>query len=985
MFRLYASALAGFLAMASGLAAAAPPPGLDKINHIVVLYLENRSFDNLFGLFPGADGVADAGRAATQVDLGGVPFKTLPPVLKDGKPDPEYPANLPNAPFRADKFVPLDQKHGDLVHRFYQEQQQIDGGWMDKFAAVSNAGGLTMSYYDGSSLELWQYAKRYTLADHFFHAAFGGSFLNHFWLICACTPKWDDAAPELRAELDASGNLVKDGQVTPDGFAVNTTELVYQPHSEGADPKKLLPPQTMPTIGDRLDEKGIGWAWYAGGYQAVMTGHADPKALFMTHHQPFVYFKSYADGTAAKGAHLKDEADFLDAIDKGTLPAVSFWKPDGRDDEHPGYATVAEGDRHAALILRKIEASPNWKDTVVIVTSDENGGLWDHVAPPKKDRWGPGSRVATIIVSPFAKQGYIDHTSYDTTSILALIEARFELKPLTDRDAKADPMLNAFDFGAKGWPLKGSITALFWVIEILVMLLLFYPLWHFFDEGWGERCQEFSNSIGQKDLGIYLKRFWPASERESWIDADEAARATFFQNKIYVTLIGKRRYIGPGLLLFAIAFVSTALAVIMAMRSGYEHYFVFYHDWQTQEATTLVAAHMPLTELDGTFWPFPIVTLSLETMAAIAGAYLFVVSVIIQGTRARTLVTADLLWASARFVIAIPMGLSLAQIANASLGAFVAFGLGAFPMDSLLKLIRRITGITLNKSEQEDASDQLVKLMGVTPDISACLGGEGISAVQQLADVDPVALAIRSGLAFDYVIFLVCQAQAWCFIGDVMQKLAPLGLGDARAILELSRRLDVDPNARTVLEAAAIVAYGSAKSSSDAAPKPSGGAAKTGDAASAAAPAASADADARKQWTAMLENAFRDIANDEYTEFLAQFAVRSGGAGVPAAPLGALEAERVQLAIDRDVAALVQLRAAATPDNQVVRQAHLDHATALQGEARALFDAILVQENAREAHGGGPPTPEETANLAQLRQQADAVAQLRREIETAEG
>ena len=115
-------------------------------------------------------------------------------------------------------------------------------------------------------------------------------------------------------------------------------------------------------------------------------------------------------------------------------------------DEHPGHADIASGDRHVAAILRRIEASPLWADSAIIVTWDENGGFWDHVAPPVVDRWGPGTRVPAIIVSPFAKKGSVDHTTYDTTSILRFIEVRYGLRPLAERDRKANDLRNAFLF-----------------------------------------------------------------------------------------------------------------------------------------------------------------------------------------------------------------------------------------------------------------------------------------------------------------------------------------------------------------------------------------------------------------------------------------------------------------------------------------------------------------------------------------------------------
>ena len=124
-----------------------------------------------------------------------------------------------------------------------------------------------------------------------------------------------------------------------------------------------------------------------------------------------MYFARYADGTAAKAKHLKDEKDFMAAIRKGRLPAVAFFKPLGQDDEHPGYASLLEGQRHVAAIVHAIQHGPQWKDTAIIITYDEHGGRWDHVAPPKVDRWGPGSRVPTIIVSPYATSSTTPNTT----------------------------------------------------------------------------------------------------------------------------------------------------------------------------------------------------------------------------------------------------------------------------------------------------------------------------------------------------------------------------------------------------------------------------------------------------------------------------------------------------------------------------------------------------------------------------------------------
>jgi len=282
----------------------------------------------------------------------------------------------------------------------------------------------------------------YAIADNFFQGAFGGSFLNHQFLICACVPTWPDAPESIVAQLDANGVMVKDGQVTPDGFAVNTSYSVNTPHPASAT--ALLPTQTAATIGDRLSEKGVSWAWYSGGWNTAVLGHPDP--LFQAHHQPFAYYANYADGTSGRTDHLRDELDFYTDVAAGRLPAVSFVKPLGPDNEHPGYATLQNGQLHVADLISAIQSSPAWDDTAIIITYDEHGGRWDHVPPPVIDRWGPGLRVPTIIISPFARKGVVDHTQYETASILRLIETRWQLEPLSTRDAAAGDLLTAFDF-----------------------------------------------------------------------------------------------------------------------------------------------------------------------------------------------------------------------------------------------------------------------------------------------------------------------------------------------------------------------------------------------------------------------------------------------------------------------------------------------------------------------------------------------------------
>lgn len=486
--RALVASITSLLALAGCAGGPAPDARIARIQNVVVIYAENHSFDNLYGLFPGANGIGQATlEQATQLDHDGKPLPELLVFGRDGKPDPNYP-RLPNRPFRIDA-PPVNRLATQMVpspiHAFFHNQEQINGGRNNLFAAMSNVGGWTMGYYDGSQFRLWQWAREYTLADNFFMGAFGGSYLNHQYLVCACAPRHDTAPASMRARLDASGRLEKrpgspsaavgavqvfsagGGQVTPDGYSVNTSQPPYQPSGippaadgprERANPKggkigntnlgEPVPPQIATTIGDTLSARAVSWAWYAGGYnKALADGMQAPDAPrqviyhraagspnFQPHHQPFNYYARFAPGTPDREKHLLDGDDFIKAVQSGTLPAVSFYKPAGVDTQHPSYTDVMTGDAHIADVLKKLRASPQWKGLLVIVTYDENGGYWDHVPPPSRpgwgDRFGPGTRVPAILIGPTVRRGYVDSTPYDTTSILKFITQRFGLEPL---------------------------------------------------------------------------------------------------------------------------------------------------------------------------------------------------------------------------------------------------------------------------------------------------------------------------------------------------------------------------------------------------------------------------------------------------------------------------------------------------------------------------------------------------------------------------
>src|SRR5580698_8140705 len=511
----------------------------NDIDTIVVIYAENRAFDNLYGNFPGAHGLNEVlgpdGRPlpayAPQIDRNGSVLPALPPAwggvtAPGAKPvvTEAQSLGLPNAPFSIERaFTPQSNVTlststvtRDLWHRFYEHQMQIDGGKNDGYAAWSDAGGLALGHYDYSQSALYALAREFVLADNFFQGAFGGSFLNHQYLICACAPEYPEAdtaaakpsiavlekdaaghyLPRLKtattppaSALDEPPTFARSGDITPldyfgDGkfYAVNTMQPPYQPSRNKpasgdasfayADPHNstTLPPQTRRNIGDALDAKGIAWAWYAGAWNAAVADGRRPRSQkreviytpetaggnpdFQAHHQPFNYYEHFDPATHAdqRAAHLKDYEDLLTDVAAGRLPAVTFYKPQGNLNQHAGYASVAEGDAHIAELVEKLRAGPQWHRMLIVITYDEFGGAWDHVAPPQGDLLGPGARIPALIISPFAKRGSVDHTQYDTESILRLITRRFDLDVL--------PGLEQRDAGlrAHGAPPMGDLT-----------------------------------------------------------------------------------------------------------------------------------------------------------------------------------------------------------------------------------------------------------------------------------------------------------------------------------------------------------------------------------------------------------------------------------------------------------------------------------------------------------------------------------------------
>jgi len=368
---------------------------LGAINHIVVVYEENHSFDNLYGGWEGVNGLAAADTAhTTQIGQGGAAYTCLlqndvnlksPPLLgdcTDTSTGTSFVSHFANSPFSIETFIPASAltcpqpgvfaPNGllpsaanlpggctkDIVHRFYQEQYQLNNGAQNLYVTGSDAVGLSMGNYNTQALPIYAYLHspahpHYAISDNFFQSAFGGSFLNHQWLVAAATPTYATAPSSLYSKIDSNGmpnnyalyhatGPVADGPLTQlcpsavpgracGAYAVNTIQPAVQPTSSSTT---KLPLQTGTTIGDELSAAGVSWAWYSGGWSNAdgdvgapgwTNGSAGtcadtysfanpaypycPNKVFQFHHQPLNYYASFAPGTPGR-AHLQDEVAF---------------------------------------------------------------------------------------------------------------------------------------------------------------------------------------------------------------------------------------------------------------------------------------------------------------------------------------------------------------------------------------------------------------------------------------------------------------------------------------------------------------------------------------------------------------------------------------------------------------------------------------------------------------------------------------------------
>jgi phospholipase C len=428
---------------------------ITPVEHLVVIFQENVSFDHYFATYPKAEnlpGETVFTASANTPAVDGLDASLLAP-------------NNSNAaqPFR---LGPAQAQTCSQDHGYAAEQAAFNGGRMDRFVEEVGNGaggcpdyghgvGLTMGYFDGNTVTaLWSYAQHFAMSDTSFGTTFGPSTVGAINLISGQTTGFAPAAG-----VTAAGTLVGDPEPAGDACASGESTSAR----EGRN------------IGDLLTAKGVTWGWFQGGFADCASSHANLGGVvsrdYVPHHDPFQYYASTANpsheppasvaeiGHAGPANHNYDLASFWDAVDAGTMPAVSFIKAPAYADGHSGYSSPLDEQRFLVDTLNRLQAYPEWAGTAVVIAYDDSDGWYDHVYGPQvhddADRKGLGPRLPLLVVSPFAKANYVDHTVTDQTSILRFIEDNWMTGRIggTSYDEHAGSIQSMFDFEARARPV----------------------------------------------------------------------------------------------------------------------------------------------------------------------------------------------------------------------------------------------------------------------------------------------------------------------------------------------------------------------------------------------------------------------------------------------------------------------------------------------------------------------------------------------------
>jgi phospholipase C len=386
----------------------------DKIKHVVFMVKENRTFDHMFGRFPGANG-------------------TTTGVTCDGDVISLRRAN--------DTTESVD-------HSFLAGLVAVNGGEMNCFNRVRGSTERPWAYVQYRREDIpnyWRYAERFTLADRFFSSVYGPTTVEHMWIIAGQSDRFVDVERpdqfgegEGREFCDDESELMWSFDklnAEEEGLAFELEEVPSITELVNRFWVERWPCTDITVMPDLLEERGISWKYY-------FSGAGPMRAIGMIKHIRF--------GPMWK--KVVPASDFVEDVSKGDLPSVSWVIPSWTSSDHPEAAGICRGENWTVRTLNALMKSEHWKDTAVVLTWDDYGGFYDHVPPPHVDLYGMGPRVPAIVISPWARRGYVDHGTYDFSSVLKTIERIFELPPLGERDRRSADMLGAFDFDQKPLP-----------------------------------------------------------------------------------------------------------------------------------------------------------------------------------------------------------------------------------------------------------------------------------------------------------------------------------------------------------------------------------------------------------------------------------------------------------------------------------------------------------------------------------------------------
>ncbi len=436
------------------------------IKNVVVIFQENVSFDHYFGTYPNALNPP-----------GEPPFNAKPDTPSVNGLNETLLTKNPNSlqPQR------IDRSHvntADQDHDYTAEQQAFDRGLMDKFVQFTGTPEGTgptrvMDYFDGNVVTaLWNYAQHFAMSDNSYGTNFGPSTVGALNLISGNTHGVVNDVPGDAID----GTVIDDPQPTLDSAATRDNVQMDGPN-----------------IGDLLNAKDLTWGWFNGGFDNTSATHigsdGKPKPDYIPHHEPFQYYAQTANknhlpptsvsaiGKTDQANHQYDITRFFQALDAGLLPAVSFLKAPAYQDGHAGYSDPLLEQEFLVSTINRIMESPFWRDTAIIIAWDDSDGWYDHVMPPLvnhsqtqfdaltgpgttgtnpplagfQGRAGYGPRLPLLVISPFAKKNFVDHTITDQSSIIRFIEDNWNLGRIGNGsfDDLAGSLLNMFDFSVR--------------------------------------------------------------------------------------------------------------------------------------------------------------------------------------------------------------------------------------------------------------------------------------------------------------------------------------------------------------------------------------------------------------------------------------------------------------------------------------------------------------------------------------------------------